>query len=305
MSKKGAVFQIVWWSCLALTLSALLILGISKRADIGSLIGSISKDALHEVYSADVNADEVQSVEVNWHAGNVRIRPSDDDRVHLTQRSYYNVRALACDVSDGRLAIEENAADSFFIFFGTRSSDLELTLPSKQYREFTLKMTSGHTDVSGVAASSMELEVTSGRLQADTLQADAIRAKITSGNMDVGQAQAGSLSVDATSGDTTFKGSFTSVSGRTTSGSVAVETDVVPESLDAEMSSGKVSVTMPDNDGFLLNCKKSSGSVRSDFDLMESINQGNGRYTYGSGSTSGRQYSVKLTSGTFELHKAK
>ena len=305
MSKKGVLVSIVLWSCVAFALLAALVFGIVKGFDFGSVGTAFEKGELHEVYSNSMDAYKFNSVSISWHAGNVQVRPSDDGQMHLTQRSYYKVRALDCDVVGDCLKIEESNDYGFFFFgFGSRSSDLELDLPSKQYSDFTLQMTSGNTEIDRITASAMSLKMTSGKLKADTVQAEKIQADITSGQMDVDHAKASSLWVEVTSGNADFNGSFSGIEGETTSGSVNVVADVVPDSLNANLTSGKVSVTIPDNDGFTLDYKKTSGDMKSDFDLMKSINDEGGRYTYKDGGTSRRNYSARLTSGTFELHKA-
>lgn len=305
MSKKG-VLVIVLWSCIAFALLAVLILGIVRGLDLNWLGTFFGEGELHEVYSDSMNADEFDSLKISWESGNVQVRPSDDGQVHITQRSYYKVHAMECDVSGNYLTVEEYHDFGFFFFgFGPRSSDLELDLPSKQYKDFTLKMTSGNTTMNEVTASNMNFELTSGKLEATALQAEKIKAHITSGQIDVDESKADNLTVDETSGTTSFKGSFDAISGKTTSGTCRIETDVAPKALNADLTSGKVSVTIPDNDGFILDCKKTSGDIKSNFDLMKSISDENSKYTYQSGGKSGREYSVKLTSGTFELNKAK
>lgn len=305
MSKKGALVSIVLWSCIAFALLAALVFGIVKGFNFDFTKIYSGNIGLHEVYSDSMSADEFNSINISWHAGNVLVRPSDDGQMHITQRSYYKVRALECDVSGNYLRIDENDDYGFFFFgFGPRSSDLELALPSKQYEDFALKMTSGNTDIDGISASDIDLQMTSGKLEADSLQAKKMNANVTSGQMDVNNAQAKSLSVDVTSGGANFLGTYSAISGKTTSGTVNIETEVVPDSLDADLTSGKISVTIPENDGFTLNCKKASGDIKSDFDLMKSINDEISKYMYLSGGSSGRDYTVRLTSGTFELHKA-
>ena len=61
-------------------------------------------------------------------------------------------------------------------------------------------------------------------------------------------------------------------------------------------------VSIPDNDGFVLEASKTSGDIRSSFDLLSPINDKSGRYVYKS-DAAGRSYRVKLTSGDFTLDR--
>ena len=293
--------MIVLWSVIAVILTALLVVLI---------VALNSKDGLHfrlplgesrVIATMEKDASEFDSVEIRWKAGDVTVSPSADGKMRLTQRSRYNVQELECTVENGRLVLRDRSGWGFVFFgIGSHSSDLELQLPAKQYGEVLVGMTSGRTSVDGVAADVLRLKMTSGRLTGMNLAAGRLEADVTSGNMAVDTAEAETLTVEVTSGKADFSGSFQNVSGKTTSGTVRIATDALPDTLEGSVTSGKVSFTIPDNDGFSLYSKKTSGSLRSDFNLMNSVNGDKNQYFYGSG---GPSYTGKVTSGTLEILK--
>ena len=301
MTKKSAVVSIVIWSCVAVLLSAILIIFCVKNFTYDKILDNVfEKGTLHTVYTCDKSSSEFNSVEIDWHVGSVNVTQSSDDQMHLTQTSYYNVDELECTVSGGTLIIRQKDNYAFFfIGFCDKSSDLELSLPKKQYEQYTLNMTSGTTTCNDISAKTIELKMTSGVLEANSLKADSLTTSVTSGKMTVKSAEADSLSSNTTSGQITVAGSFGSIKSQATSGTITIESDLVPQTLAINITSGKISVAIPDNDGFTLNCKKTSGDFDSSFDLYSKENT----YYYLSGGTAERQYSVKLTSGTFELLK--
>lgn len=303
MNKQGAVASIIIWSVIAAALVAVLVISILFGTHF-QFFNQFGIGESHVIYQNNINSSEFNSVQISWHAGHVQIRPTEDDQMQLTQRSNYDVSELSCSVSGGRLMIDENSSIGFFFFgFGNRSSDLELYLPKKQYEEFELKMTSGSTDMNGVSADKMSFDLTSGDIRADTLQTKSLDVHTTSGTIALDSVQADSVTAEATSGKITVSGSLSAIKSKTTSGAVTMATDVVPSALDADLTSGNIKITIPDNDGFTLACKKTSGSLNSDFDLSNSINDNKNTYRYLSGGSSNLRYTAEITSGNFSLMK--
>lgn len=306
MIKQGAVIRIIVWSVVAVLLLAVMLTGILGGFSMVKMGNYWTKGQLHEVFSTQESAANISGVNIVWHAGNVTVTQSADDQMHLKQTSYYDVSPADYNVSGGQMSIRQEAEwGIFFLGLFRHSSDLQLSLPAKQYEAFVLKMTSGDTTVDKVSAKRIGLDMTSGDLKVVGLKTDSLDVTVTSGRLTADTVTADKLSFDVTSGNASVSGAISAVAGNTTSGNTTVVTNVLPKMLDVTMTSGDVSVTIPENDGFTLNCHKTSGNIRSDFDLLAPINGNKNTYTYHSGGTAGLTYSAQLTSGTFELLKAK
>ncbi|HBT64769.1 MAG TPA: hypothetical protein DEB10_08945, partial [Ruminococcaceae bacterium] len=166
--------------------------------------------------------------------------------------------------------------------------------------------TSGETDLNGIEASNIELKLTSGSLNASGLKAENISATMTSGNIDASDIQAEDLAIKVTSGKAELSGAFTRIESGLTSGKIIIHSNIASESIESKITSGKTFITIPENDGFVLIVKKTSGDIDcDDFDLKTSLRKSNDEYTYKTGSASGRKYYAKMTSGDFKLRKAK
>lgn len=305
MTKKShLVLRIVLWSAVAIIFTVVLICCILWGTQGFSYTFFSLKGEFKEVKTYHSDAQAFDSLEIQWRAGDVIVSPTDDDQITVKEISAYQIEPMSCSIESGRLVVTQSRNIGFIFFgFGQRSSDLEIVLPRRQYEAFSLKISSGHAKLQGISSAAATLQMTSGKIEADNLTSDAMTIKSTSGSV-VGKRITGrALSVESTSGNVTLDGAFTSLRGDTTSGSVKISSSSLLQELDVGLTSGKFQISMPDNDGFLLDCKKTSGSIKSDFELMAPINDKNGTYRYLDGGSAGRHYTVKITSGTFILSK--
>ena len=102
-------------------------------------------------------------------------------------------------------------------------------------------------------------------------------------------------------GDIELDGVISDLCLKTVSGDVDARLTDVPNAIQAESVSGDIKIYMPENDGFTLNYKRVSGDIRSDFNLLTSINSKDGYGVYRSGEL--RTYTVSTISGDIKLLK--
>ena len=299
-NKTGQIVRIIIASLAAVAFSVLLILGINGRLSLPSFF---RKGEEHMITSVSRDASGIRDIQIDWRAGRVEVSKSADGNFHAAETSRYDVDPMLCTSDGGVLKIKQQTGFGFFFFgFGSRSSTLTLQLPEKEYEAFQLKMSSGEGDVTGVNAVSQRFELTSGDLRVDTLHADSLTAKLASGQMTGTGISAQKLDTGITSGKLSLSGAFSGITAKCTSGRITLSSSLVPDALDVNITSGNVGVSIPDNDGFVLEASKTSGDIRSSFDLLSPINDKSGRYVYKS-DAAGRSYRVKLTSGDFTLDR--
>lgn len=296
--KSNAITSVIIWSIVAAALVILLVLGAVLKP-----VFYIAKGEPREIYSDEKDGNLVDNIKISWFSGNVHVDRSADDIIRVKETSRYNVEPMDISMTDGELMISQKRSFGFYFFgFGARSSDLRLSLPEKQYNEFVLTMTSGRSELSDIEAAKMAIKLTSGRLKMHRLKSENVKATMTSGNIEASGISSDKLTLKMTSGNAEINGDFEDINCGITSGRAEIESGVVPVRLDTDITSGKVFITIPDNDGFTLKTKKTSGKIESDFELKTSLDD-DGIYTYGKGAESGRSYSVKITSGKFDLLK--
>ncbi len=300
MSNRAKIVAIVLWSLVAVALIAVLVLYFTT-----DLFSSLSwKREPHIVYETTLEGDTVRSVEVKWRAGEVRIVPSEEGSVSVRQTSGYDVKPLLLSHEDGRLVLEEQQSFGFYFFgFGTQPSTLELRLPQQVYDRLLVQISSGDAAVEGVQAQEIGLRMTSGDMEVSALTAGTLSIDMTSGDLTASGCTADTLQVESTSGDFEIAGGrFAHITASSTSGTAYIESLTVPDRFEGKLTSGKMVLTVPENDGFSLLWEKSSGDVRTaGFGLEDYTDSRKGKVNYGTNVE--REYRVEMTSGTFELKK--
>jgi hypothetical protein len=176
----------------------------------------------------------------------VEVRAGDGDEVKVERRFERNV--FGSDPSekydDGKLELRD--AGCGFLSFGCETNYV-LTVPKDM--KVTLKSSSGDVKVTGLAAGA-DLTSSSGSIEVHSV--------------------GGSLRMESSSGDLEAQGlSATTVSTESSSGSVDLDFVTAPESVEAEASSGDVTIRIPSGtESYKVDTETSSGeesaNVKSD-----------------------------------------
>ena len=232
----------------------------------------------------------------------------------------------------------KNQVGFFFFGIGVYSSDFEIYLPKKAFENISVKTSSGEVDLdvdlnsrnieirttSGdidgkdIFASNLTVSTTSGEVTLTGLnsnkaafssvsgdmqlsgEVDECTIKTTSGEIEV-NGSVREIEVSTVSGDMELDGAFESLKHRSTSGDAQIYYGNVPFEMNITTVSGDVKIAMPESDGFTLNYKRISGGIKSDFNLMTSLNSKSGTAVYRDGEL--RTYSIYTTSGDIKLLK--
>lgn len=240
---------------------------------------------------------------------------------------------------DSLIVYQGKKTSAAFLFgIGMVSSNFEIYLPKKHYTRIYVKASSGKVDMDyELEASRIEIVTTSGEVFGNALRCQEIdvhtasgditlnslmcdKAKFvsTSGDVELDGTVAGAdisstsgdidvngnfnvIEMHSTSGDVEFDGFTDNVFSKTISGDMSMRISNVPNSLQGDSVSGDIKVYVPDNDGFTLNYKRVSGEIKSDFNLMTSINSRDGNGVYRDGSL--RTYRLKTVSGDIKILK--
>ena len=237
--------------------------------------------------------EEITGLDVDWGSGTVVIMAGDEDRVLLVEMAAKEdvEPLLLFSVSDGLLSVKSADADGWAIedwFTGERR--LEITLPQKAYEQIAVHLESGSCILTGTQSVTLDVHAESGTLKLTGVQADDLIARITSGGFTGTDVAAGSVDMDITSGTAKLDGTLGRILARVGSGSADIQCAVLPEALDAHVTSGRLKIHIPENDGFTATVGVTSGRFDSDFDLS----QMGGRYTYRAG---GPEYNLSCQSG--------
>lgn len=282
--KQSAIIRIVAWSVSAVLLVVILILGIrGSFRNIGFDNFSIGFNSSVQYSDADkyqpgnaeIDGDEIRSLEVNWVDGTINVEVYDGDTVQVSEKSrkeleesnqlhYYN--------KDGRLMIQYRKAQKNWISFGNNlRKELTIKIPAKTAEamgEIRIDTVSSDTKIRGICADRMKLDSTSGDFALTKCRMSELDMDSTSGSLK-GEALTvdDKMDTDTTSGEVDAEGSFGSVEADTVSGDIMVDSKICPEKVRTDSVSGEVTLILPDNKGFTYECDTVSGSVECEFQI--------------------------------------
>jgi hypothetical protein len=232
---------------------------------------------LKVIKTTNVDLSDIKAISVDLTYGNLNLSSYDGDKIIIIERSNKDLdedELLDINQDEDNLSIKQPFHFEFFNIFGSINKRIviDVKLPDSIYKEIKLKATSGN-------------------LKVENINTNVFNVKITSGNINTTNVKTDNLNLNMTSGNANLDGTFPIVKTNMTSGNIKLSTDVAPSNLSVEVTSGNVSISIPDNEGFTLSEKKTSGTFRSDFELDDFNVYRNGK----------NKYKIRMTSGTVKL----
>lgn len=233
--------------------------------------------------SATVAADTVKNVEVDWAAGSVQMHvvESASDEIELIETGSGLTKGseMRWKVSGDTLHIDYGGWLSCFSF-GQKS--LEIRVPEKYAQDLGfvgIDGASGYYNVTGIGCDRLDVDLASGELEANDFT---VRE----------------LDIDVASGKSYANGTVTeTLKTHVASGRIEVISSACPNTIDADMASGTISVSIPENEGFKAYVDKASGSFESQF----ATSQQGGAFVYKDG---GATFDIDMASGKFMLGRS-
>lgn len=134
---------------------------------------------------------------------------------------------------------------------------------------YTKDLISFYTRVESISGPILAIGIASGNLSLKTV----------SGRIKGEDCSAGELIAETVSGSTDIAGIFSDVRGKSVSGTIRIAPGRDAQKIDMESVSGKVTVELPENEGFFASYDSVSGSFNCDFPVTSS----NETVTYGNG----------------------
>ena len=214
----------------------------------------------------NVPADNVDSLRINWVAGEIRVVPHDGGGIIITeyaQRTLNESESLRHSVSEGNLKIEFRQGGSSARAMPQKR--LEVLIPpelSAGLDRISAETTSGSINISGVVAvafdigsisaaailegitaQTLNVSTTSGAIRLTSVTADDIRLSSVSGTVHASDSGAVTLNSSSTSGAINLSGSFRDATLRSVSGRLILESSASNGEIIANTTSGSISVS--------------------------------------------------------------
>ena len=247
------------------------VLSINPNWGIYNAVGTYSSG------SSAVKAQDVQRINIDWVAGGVRIKPVSGSEIVFNETT----NSVLTDESeklhwrmDGDTLRIEYCAPGFRIgSWSTLNKGKMLTveIPESLYLELiNIDCVSAELEIGELSADKLDIEQVSGCITISGGKYESIDLESISGRVDLNDVSAGKIDLDMVSGSSTLSGEYLQIISESISGGIEVETSILPESVRINTVSGKMALTIPENDGFSARFELVSGRVDSDFAMTSS-----------------------------------
>ena len=207
----------------------------------GTLTGPFEEAGSHTAAVEGIN-----SIDIDWISGGVRLMPYDGDVIKITefaQRSLSGNERMHITASGGALQIRFTESS-----FTNRvpQKRLEVLVPqalSQSLGTLSAGNISGSVHIDGFDATTLRAKTTSGAIEISNSASRTLSANSISGSVNLSAAQAGELAVGTTSGSITVAGSFDSAALESVSGRISLANPAPDSALDVKSTSGSLDVT--------------------------------------------------------------
>lgn len=265
--KTSAFIRIVVYSFIALVLTGVLIWGIGGNHNLNlfsfNLFGGSGfsyNDDNYKIGGGEISKDQVNEIEVNWTAGEVKIVPysgngTSSDVIFFTEESGSKLEEryeMRYKVEDGVLKIMFAKPNvKFQGIFKSLEKDLVINVPvGTALTDVTIDTVSANINMENITVQNQfDLETISGDIDGALLTADVMDAETVSGEIRWNEANFDSVSADSVSGE------------------INVSFLTVPANIQMETVSGGMTLGLPENDGFSVEYDKVSGEFDCEFNV--------------------------------------
>lgn len=266
-----------------ITLLGILILSTALFGNCSGGLAVLRNAPFTQTGSAEIDASQVENIEISWAAGSVDVTTHAGDDILLVESSTGNMskaQMMRWDVSGKTLHVDYGTWLSCSMVGVKR---LEVFIPQKLAAgmgELAVDGASGSYAIEGITCEKLQINLASGSAKTKGVQVnDSALFDIASGKVEFSGVIAGKLVTNAVSGTI----------------DVACN-KVAPKVVEVDLVSGTTRLSIPENDGFTAEIDKVSGRFESDFETQQ---QGD-TYVHKDGSTSIR---ASMVSGKFILNK--
>lgn len=284
--KRNAIIRIVIYSIAIFLLVSILSVGLLLNTafvntDWSAIFQNGGNHFTGEQASAGyVSAAEVKNIQIDWAAGSISILPGDVENILFseTQDLAEEDRMVFSKQGDTLIIRFTNILVNFGVSIDG-PKDLIITVP----RDWT--------------CGELEIDAASASVHVTDLTADTVDFDGASGNFRFDDCHVGTLDIDTASGDIHYSGTLQELDCDAVSASCTLALTNAPRSIDADMASGDLELTLPWDCGFSLKLDALSGEFTSDF--LTSTQ--NGKYIYGDGRC---RINISAMSGDVDIKKS-
>ena len=302
--KTAKIVSIVCWLVTALILIGLVIWFLS-----GNLFGfrtgyKINMPFFHissfesltgpfnAVGTFEATVGDVDSLDINWTAGEVTVTPYDGDVVKVieyAQRELSDNEKFICSISGGTLEVKycdpgwnrTNLTKRLEVLVPTTLADkidvldvaatsADVIISNISVNTFNLKEVSGNSEISNIKTATSGVHAVSGTIDIEIMTTRTLTMGTVSGEINLTNVTADTLIANSTSGDQDFDGTFKSVDAGSVSGEIRVTSSIDPDNMKIGTTSGGITVTIPGTTDPVVSYSTTSGDFNTDIPIRTS-----------------------------------
>ncbi len=252
----------------------------------------ISDSEMTSKYNYTIESNDISEVNIEWLQGNINVILYEGETIQIEEYSKLSLtRNETAYVSEANSQVNVYFNEELS-FDDTQNStkNLNIFIPNNSSLEtLKIKSSKSNIEISGLNIKHLTAESVDGEIRINDMDSKFINVKLNSGlismsnifssNLEVAswnndtiinQADTENFVFDSTMGDLSINGNIENMQISSVYGDLAIITKHVPSELDLDSVGGNIEVTMPDNDGFILNTSQIYGEIISDdFNLIE------------------------------------
>ncbi len=246
-----------------------------------------------------VREESFDNIQVIWSRGQVTICQSPDEKTYITEKAFVmpkETEKAGITIKDNTLFIKDYHSLSSFSVENSRNTkefekllqeyrnteyDLEIALPQKQYQEIYFKTVNANCDLENNNFRNVITETVNGNIALNNVTADSITLNTVNGNLTL------------FSGTTAQQYSFNGINGN-----IDAVFTVFPTALSVHNVNGNITLTLPENDGFIIDKRKLK--TYKDFSTSFYLKDSNHKKIYKSGET---EFDIVCTNGSVTLKR--
>lgn len=322
MKKHSLITQTLIWSIVLVVAGGTLIYAVGHELVRGTFaFGNEPKESnLIAVSKETIRSEEIKEINIDLVSQALNIYSTEDAEIrieHKANRALTKREKLIISIDGDRLTIKkprriginlisreivdvyipEQYEDDIYIDMTSEKTQIE----NIKLENLILEKTSGSTAIEDIEVKKLSTDITSGSLEITNSQIENLISDGTSGSVKIENITSQVIELEKTSGSVKIKGTCQELDVNSTSGSIDIRLENMPQKIKTVQTSGSNKIELPENDGFELYYHKTSGNLTSDF-LLNGQNKirESGTYLYKDGSN---KIDIKTTSGSTTLSK--
>lgn len=187
-SNKGLlIFLVVFLSIIALALTALMVLGISRKDGMfGGVHFGSSRISSNLVAEETINAENIENIKVRIKAGKLKITSEKvDEDAKIVAKIYAKEKDWVNFAQEGdEISIEDRSEDCHFFCFNWDGVNVELFVPKNYAGDFDIDTSYGDIEIGDFELATMKLDSSAGDIELGS--AKNVSAELSAGNFELG-----------------------------------------------------------------------------------------------------------------------